>query len=292
MSIVVAVFALLVAFQYFVIGFYVVPRMSRLVDTPGPLVRAAQWGASFFFVGCATTHVGVAIHSMTGDVAGYGNVPHTVIAHILPHIAQIAGGITFSWIVSTRLDVRFRDKEFATMEEEKEQLMARLQFLATHDHLTGLLNRRAFDQELAAHQRFGQRYGPTGGVIFLDLDGFKEANDTLGHSAGDLLLQQAATVLTKAVRDTDLVGRVGGDEFAVLLREAGPAEVEGTAERIIRELARIKEPTPLTASAGVATYADHPNAIDAADAAMYEAKRAGGDRYVAVRTVTDSSGGR
>jgi diguanylate cyclase (GGDEF)-like protein len=276
----VAVLAAIVAFQYFVIGLYVVPRLGRLADEPGPLLRMGQIGASGFLLGCGLTHVGLMVHTLTGDAAGYGNNWHTVIAHVVPHLLQVVGGATFIIIVATRLDVRISSKNFVRLQEEREQLLVRLQHLATHDELTGLLNRRAFDEEYAQHLRYAERYGASGGVIYTDLDGFKQANDNHGHATGDALLVTIADCLRKYTRDTDSVGRMGGDEFAILLREAGPQECAGTAERLVRELGRITDPAPIKASAGVASCATFPQALEAADAAMYVAKRAGGDRYV------------
>jgi len=278
--VVVGTFAALVALQYLLIGLYVVPRLGAIADRRTNHFLAAQWGAMFFFVGCGLTHVGITVHTFTQDVAGYGNVLHLAIAHIMPHVLQLAGGATFIYIVHSKMDVRFAEKGWKMMQDEKDELLKRLQHVATHDPLTGLLNRGAFDEQVCRHVDFCDRYGQQGGVLYLDLDGFKAANDAFGHKIGDEILGKVAKVLTAATRRTDDVGRLGGDEFAVLLREAGPKELEGTAERIVREIGMVRAPTKVGASVGVASSVRYgQRVVDAADEAMYRAKRAGGFRY-------------
>ncbi len=276
--------ALGVALQYFVIGLYVVPRLSRLVNNPSGLIRAGQLGAGCFFIGCAVTHLGIAVHTLTSAPAG--DASHHVAVHVVPHVFQIAGGLTFILIIHTRLDVRITAKGFAQLEREREELLARLQHLASHDAMTGLLNRAAFDHALKQHLRYTDRYGPNGGLLYLDLDGFKQANDNLGHQAGDELLAAAGSILRSAVRETDEVARMGGDEFAVLLRDAGPRECEGTAERVVTLLRRIDTPAAISASVGVVSDPLGPDGLERADAAMYAAKRAGGNRYMLAAPAT------
>jgi len=157
---------------------------------------------------------------------------------------------------------------------------------ATRDALTGLANRRAFEAELASSV-IGKRSTDASGVMFLDLDGFKKINDEHGHKAGDEVLVETAKRLLQSVRDTDTVARLGGDGFTVLLRGVhGKEEAIIVAERI---LAAMRQPMRLstgfdvhpTPSLGIAlaSSANHdPNALlKDADAAMYEAKRAGKD---------------
>ncbi len=161
-----------------------------------------------------------------------------------------------------------------------------LEHLANHDGLTGLLNRRCFEQELAATIAQVRRYGGVAAALILDVDNFKYVNDTLGHGAGDELIKSVARLLSRRLRGSDVIARLGGDEFAVLLR---PTDAE-TANRVaIDLLAEIRHHTvavggqrvSMTASIGVALLED--GATDAgqlladADLAMYEAKRAGRD---------------
>lgn len=178
-----------------------------------------------------------------------------------------AGGI-----VSVHKDVTQRKKD-----EE------RLRYLALHDPLTGLANRKAF--ESALDEAFASV--PEFALLFLDLDGFKGVNDTLGHQVGDDLLQHVAKTLRDQVRDRDVVARFGGDEFAVLLRsEAGRDVVRVVAERIVASLGSTwtheGRSVPFGASMGVALHPEHGKNVEAfvekADAAMYAAKRAGKGR--------------
>ncbi|HEY0637712.1 MAG TPA: EAL domain-containing protein [Pseudonocardiaceae bacterium] len=165
-----------------------------------------------------------------------------------------------------------------------------LERLAFHDALTGLPNRALFRDRLRhALDRTGRgAAGPT--VIFLDLDGFKLVNDSLGHDAGDELLREAARRLAAAVRRTDTVGRLGGDEFAVLIErgEHPAADAVATAERILRALSAPVtlsggHRVTLTASLGVAVGDRDSTAaglLRDADVAMYRAKADGKGRWV------------
>ncbi|MET0735298.1 MAG: sensor domain-containing diguanylate cyclase, partial [Microbacterium sp.] len=159
---------------------------------------------------------------------------------------------------------------------------SRLAELAHIDPLTGLRNRRAFLdvlEKLAAE-------GRTGGILFLDLDRFKEVNDAYGHEAGDVVLRAVAARVLAVVRDTDAVARLGGDEFVVLCPDLDPEDQTRTAERIVDAISEPIDVAPgqtivVTASCGVATVdPDHtPSAVlESADAAMYRAKHAGRGR--------------
>jgi diguanylate cyclase (GGDEF)-like protein/PAS domain S-box-containing protein len=165
----------------------------------------------------------------------------------------------------------------------RKAIEAELARLALHDPLTGIANRVLVEERLAAAlaQRAGR--GNVFSVLAIDLDGFKDVNDEHGHQAGDGALVVVADRLSKLVRDTDTVGRVGGDEFMVVCPDIGEDAAVALAERLV---AAINEPVPLVdgvarvgASIGVAP-ADCGNpaiedVVRAADIAMYEAKRAG-----------------
>ena len=164
----------------------------------------------------------------------------------------------------------------------------RLQHLADHDPLTGLLNRRRLEQEIAQQIRLAERYGRHACVIMLDLDGFKLINDTVGHAAGDELLKGIGDVLRERVRRSDIVARVGGDEFAILLPQASrhqAARVANAVGQAIRDRVSITEGAELhtTASLGVAAIKpdDSPGRVLLrADEAMYAAKDRGRDGVV------------
>jgi diguanylate cyclase (GGDEF)-like protein/PAS domain S-box-containing protein len=108
----------------------------------------------------------------------------------------------------------------------------RLLYLADHDSLTGLYNRRRFFRELDAYLAWNERHGDPGAVLLLDVDRLKEVNDTLGHEAGDELLNHVAAALLKRVRQTDVVARLGGDEFVVLLRGVDGPQARELAQEI------------------------------------------------------------
>ncbi len=160
-------------------------------------------------------------------------------------------------------------------------LQAELSALALRDPLTGVANRRLFDELFAARLAHSKRSGQPLAVAFLDLDGFKGVNDTLGHSAGDLVLLETARRLSTIVRGADSVARLGGDEFAVIF-EPNDAGSDNLVQRIEDELSASINITPTVvvncpASIGVADTRnvgyDPPALLAAADKAMYEAKR-------------------
>ena len=161
---------------------------------------------------------------------------------------------------------------------------------ASHDTLTGLANRKLFEDRgrhaLASAERNGRQLA----FCFIDLDGFKPVNDQLGHAAGDELLKTIANLMEGAVRNTDTIARVGGDEFAALLSEFRQGEdvreaARHVAERICAQISAIDNvdgrPINIGASVGIAMYPDHGQQFDKlmvnADMAMYAAKRASGN---------------
>jgi diguanylate cyclase (GGDEF)-like protein/PAS domain S-box-containing protein len=161
-----------------------------------------------------------------------------------------------------------------------------LTFLANHDTLTGLLNRRSFDVALRSQVELCQRYGPDGAVLMVDLDGFKEVNDRFGHAVGDRVLVDLAEVLRDRLRATDVVARLGGDEFAVLLPRtdrSGALEVAESIRLLVRSTLTAPDGSnPVSASIGIAMVeaTDPEDLLRRADRAMYSAKHAGRDCLV------------
>ncbi len=157
---------------------------------------------------------------------------------------------------------------------------------ANYDMLTKLPNRYLFRDRLRRALLRAKRDGSTVGLLFIDIDGFKKVNDTLGHAAGDEALTEAATRINRSLRDADTAARLGGDEFSVILPGIASAlDAEGVAQRIIEAIASpltvCGQEIVLTASVGIAIYPDDSESDDDllrnADAAMYRSKKAGGN---------------
>jgi diguanylate cyclase (GGDEF)-like protein/PAS domain S-box-containing protein len=195
-----------------------------------------------------------------------------------------------SGLVLARDDYQRRRVSFVLDITERKQTEQHLAQLAHYDMLTGLPNRALFRETLAAALPLAEREGEALALMFVDLDGFKQANDTLGHGLGDLVLQTVAERLTQCVRQGDTVARLAGDEFTAILPRIGGAEnAARVASKILAELAHplyLHGPgvtVAITASIGVALYPDDGRdtgtLLKHADAAMYAAKRAGRNRY-------------
>jgi diguanylate cyclase (GGDEF)-like protein len=165
--------------------------------------------------------------------------------------------------------------------DDSRNRIAFLERLADEDSLMPIANRRAFVRELSRMMAFAQRYGTPASVIYFDLDGLKAVNDEQGHAAGDAALQHIAQILVDSVRNTDVVGRLGGDEFGVLLvqtdEETAARKADSLAETIrARPLLWQGKEIALSAAYGVHSFDGSENAaeaLDAADRAMYERKR-------------------
>ncbi len=173
-------------------------------------------------------------------------------------------------------------------EEERKRAEDRIQYLATHDSLTGLPNRLLFGQLLGHALQAAKRFKRQLALLFIDLDRFKTINDTLGHDSGDLLLQEITARLRKTLRATDIVARFGGDEFVVLLEEIQePTQAGKVAEKILSTILRpvlIKgQEYRITASIGISLYPkdaeDEQTLLKNADLAMYLAKEDGKNTY-------------
>jgi len=176
---------------------------------------------------------------------------------------------------------------------EAEDQVTRLRNLhraAVLDHLTGLYNRRFFEERLAAEVAFALRHGAPLSLLMFDVDKFKLVNDTYGHGAGDVALKAVAAVFERGVRGEDLVARYGGEEFVVVARGAGTEGAIALAERLRARVAELSlehggRPIKLTVSAGAASLSErHATArtlLEAADRALFDAKEGGRNRVVA-----------
>ena len=208
----------------------------------------------------------------------------------------------YAWVLVTTSIVRGEDRAplyIVTQVQdisERKEMSRRLEYVVEHDFLTGLLNRRHFEQELAKETERSVRYGIPGAVLLIDLDNFKDVNDTFGHRAGDDVLKGVAGLLRQRLRHTDVVARVGGDEFAVLLTQTDPDHVQIVADELVKALGRetailADHSIRITASVGVAMFdgLTDVEVLAYADLAMYEAKETGRNRFEMYRPL---KGGR
>ena len=160
-----------------------------------------------------------------------------------------------------------------------------LRLIAQVDHLTGALTRRGFMEQAEREIARAVRYGRNSALVMLDVDHFKSVNDTHGHAVGDQLLQQISRIAEVTLRPSDMFGRLGGEEFALLLPETNSTEAINVAERLRQKIADYAMPLPgggtrhVTASFGVAGWSTNlvsPTAwIEQADAMLYLAKSSG-----------------
>jgi diguanylate cyclase (GGDEF)-like protein/PAS domain S-box-containing protein len=200
--------------------------------------------------------------------------------------------ITVSLTVSPVTDANGRIVSTAIIARdttERVRYEERLRHMADHDQLTGLFNRRRFDEQLKRELARAGRYAAHSAVLSIDIDNFKGINDSAGHAAGDAILVQVARVLGNRFRSTDVVARLGGDEFAVLLSAVGVDEARAAAEDLLAEIRNSPatyggRPFRISASIGVTAFeSDDATAGEVlvnADLAMYAAKTGGRDRVV------------
>jgi diguanylate cyclase (GGDEF)-like protein len=184
--------------------------------------------------------------------------------------------------------------EVRLLYKQLEHYSRTLESLALHDALTGLPNRRLLMDRLSLAIAHARRNKRTMAVMFLDLDGFKQINDTLGHDAGDTLLKMVAARLVAAVRQEDTVARLGGDEFVIALW--GLTHADDAAKLAAKVVQAVSQPysiqnrgVNMTVSVGVGIYPTHGEEVEtvmkSADLALYEAKRTGKNVYcIAART--------
>lgn len=167
---------------------------------------------------------------------------------------------------------------------EAEAEIARLEPLVDLDPLVPLFNRRAFTRELGRIASYCKRYGTTAVLVYFDVDGFKLVNDSFGHAAGDAVLKQVAHLLAECIRKSDIVGRLGGDEFGVLLVRTDLTVASGVVERVKSTISETPvmlagRPLSVSMSAGLALVdgtEDAASVIKIADEAMYASRHNNG----------------
>jgi diguanylate cyclase (GGDEF)-like protein len=207
------------------------------------------------------------------------------------------------WVVVTASLVRDADGRPLYFVSQMKDISERkryeewLRFRADHDPLTGLPNRRRFEDELSRKHAHAARYGGRGAVLMLDLDNLKEVNDSFGHHAGDRMITTVAELLQGRLRRTDVVARLGGDEFAALLPEADEERAWAVASTLLavvraQPLLIDEQLVHVSVSVGIALFEGaqgwtSDELLAAADAAMYEAKQGGRDRVAVHRPEGD-----
>ncbi len=230
---------------------------------------------------------GIPLADPQGKKFGTLCVAHTEAHEFSARDRRLLDG--FARVVSNDICVRsaahYAVEDLVQLEKDKCDLFE----LATLDPLTQALNRRSFEKfanrEFARFQRESTRLG----VLMLDIDHFKSVNDTHGHAVGDLVIAKLVSVITKSLRVEDLVGRLGGEEFAVVLVETDGANAEAVANRIRNEIKQVEfpgstGPFSITISIGVSEPVPYDQdiacALNRADEALYIAKQTGRDRVV------------
>jgi diguanylate cyclase (GGDEF)-like protein len=218
----------------------------------------------------------------------------------LGFMAVAAGDLEYRVPVQTKDEVGQVVQLFNATIERLRLAFHEIEALARRDPLTGLPNRRAFDERLSAEAARSRRYGHPFGIIILDLDHFKSVNDRFGHPAGDEVLKFVAKTIEANVRETDLAARIGGEEFAVILPESGMDEVKAVSEKLresvgecsFKPVQGLPEGMRITISAGGAGSAGHlvtpESIVAAADAALFRSKNEGRNRV----TVAPSLAGK
>ena len=232
----------------------------------------------------------------------------------LEHVDRVVGSDSIDWlgvplisqkgvigalvVQSYSGDVRYTEKDKVLLQFvstqvaaaiERKQTETLLQHMARHDVLTGLPNRQLFHDRLQTALSIARRNNGQLALLYIDLDKFKQVNDTQGHLVGDSLLQEVAHRITGCLRESDTVGRMGGDEFLVLLNDLpSPGDAQIVAEKIRVALNRPFDLSghvlQIASSIGIAIYPDHgedkQHLMKHADEAMYGAKKGGGNRLL------------
>ncbi|WP_200179286.1 GGDEF domain-containing protein [Ectothiorhodospira mobilis] len=204
----------------------------------------------------------------------------TTIAGVLVLVMMLIAVAVSAWAVAIR--------GWLSRQQRRQEREARHRYLSYHDPLTGLPNRRYFKECFASALALARRHRHDTAVMMVDVDRFKQLNDTQGHAVGDQVLVHLAAALQEDLRQSDLPARLGGEEFGILLPETGRQEAVKIAERVRRRV--VERPPqaqgirlPVTVSIGVAAVRGHvdPEALlERADRALYQAKQEGRNRVV------------
>lgn len=243
---------------------------DRLLSTPDTDASSLPEALRGISGQAASSWLGVPLKSHSGTVGALLVQNHSEHLHYTEHDCEL---LVF---VSTQIAAAI----------ERKQMLARLQQSALYDHLTQLPNRQLVYDRIKLALAKARRENGHLALLYLDLDRFKEVNDTLGHAAGDILLQDTAQRIVQCMRAADTVARFGGDEFVVLLENIDcPESVTIVTERIFDVLRQpfklMDKEVSIVPSIGLAMYPQHgsdeQSLLEHADSAMYKAKKNGGD---------------
>ena len=277
------------------------PLASFTLDGKGRVTRWSSQAETLFgwrrdeVIESSFAELGLVAPELLADFLPDERDPDTALGNTRLHVVDAhrrdGSTVTCEWHIAALRNAAGRiTSSLALIQDVSQRIEAekRLTEIAQRDTLTRLLNRNALEPTLRAFIERA-RQGNTGvAVLFLDLDHFKNINDTLGHRVGDLMLIEIAGILRHCVRAEDEVARIGGDEFMVVIAHAQPKAIaHETAQRIITALStpiRVdNQRLSVTSSIGIAIYPDHGRAPDAlirsADLAMYRAKENGKNRF-------------
>jgi diguanylate cyclase (GGDEF)-like protein len=263
--------------------------------------------SALLLIGLALLSVVCALDHFTGNSTTFGFFYLVPIYFVAWYLGKIPGVLfaVISYFAIAVVDVGLHPAEVFARVRSTDALPALLFFvltavllshlgvayrlernLSSHDYLTGVFNRREFFHLAEVERLRAIRYARALTLVFIDLDDFKAVNDHFGHAAGDALLSTVARTLKSGVRATDLVSRLGGDEFILMLEESDSESAKLVVSKLRESLAAqlAQGSCPVTASMGVVTFVAPPASVDemvhAADELMYAAKKAGGDRAI------------
>ncbi len=227
--------------------------------------------------------------------ADLANVMGQPILLIVPKVLNVvAGSVVLGLLLFRWLPLAIKERDLA------DQRASDLETLAAIDFLTGIYNRRHFEELATAELARSQRYMRPLSVLMIDIDHFKTINDRYGHAAGDLVLKNVVAICRAEKRDSDLLARVGGDEFVIMLPETAESAAAQFAERLRHRVANSAqavygEKLAATITIGIAGVSAGNSGVEAllehADQALYEAKRSGRNRVVVWRRI-DAYNGR
>jgi two-component system, cell cycle response regulator len=256
-------------------------------DVEAAMARCRSWAPD---VALVHTRCSELVNAIKSDPVAYGTAiimierpglsPAEAVAGLRRGVADYLVEPVADGEVLTRVEAAARTKE---LQHELVAQGARLEALLREDALTGLSNRRAILTQLGGMVSGARRHGHPLSIAVLDLDHFKRINDAHGHKAGDQVLIAAAHAMGTHMRAEDQLGRLGGEEFLVLLPDTDSEAAVHMAERVRAEVACAPTPVPITVSIGLATWEGETaeEFLHRADAALYAAKDAGRDRVMA-----------